>query len=61
MTEKEIGSVDDALELLREAGRPMSRNAFYEAVKRGDVPHSRWGKTIIVSLKRMRQKLHGEA
>jgi hypothetical protein len=50
-------SVAEARELIGK--RKISRGAFYNALKRGDVPHLRLGNRILISREWVRNQLNG--
>jgi hypothetical protein len=41
-------------------GKRISRGAFYNAIKRGDVPHLRLGNRILISREWVKNQLNGK-
>ena len=55
MEEEQLtGSVDDAAKILN-----IGRNQAYRGVHRGDIPHIKIGKRILVLMKPLRKMLEG--
>jgi hypothetical protein len=52
-----LATVEEARELL--FGKRLGRNAFYDAIKRGEVPSVRIGRRIFVPMVAAKQKLGG--
>ena len=52
---KDYTSVKDALEIL-----PVSREAFYKKLKRGELPHFKFGRKILVNIEEVMEAMRAK-
>lgn len=50
---KEVLLLDEAIQVLRELGRPVQKSTLYKEVCIGKIPHSKRGKRVIFSRKEL--------